>query len=212
MTERYAMPVFRSGPKAIYFSHVPKTGGSTVTEFFRNAGWDVDFVLEESPLSVNSMNYFLRTSPQHLEYRRACALFKSGAFEDLFMVVRHPIARFMSEFKYATRSADGGSMSHTQPDSWWQANRSIVEENPFHLDNHLRPQIDFLWPEMNVFKLEDGLEFIEQYDLKRPKSSTPIPWVGRQEAVLANLPERLKSEFKNFYSDDFELGEYSSEI
>lgn len=205
------MPVFRSGPKAIYFSHVPKTGGSSVTEFFKNAGWDVDFVLEESPLSVNSLNYFLRTSPQHLEYQRASALFKSGAFDSLFMVVRSPIARFMSEFKYATRPGRRKFYA-PQPDSWWQVNRSILEENPFHLDNHLRPQIDFLWPEMNVFKLEDGLQFLEQYDLKGPKSFTPIPWLGRQEADFTDLPESLKSELRNFYSDDFELGGYSSEI
>jgi len=71
-----------------------------------------------------------------------------------FMVVRHPVARLVSEYKWRKQHfglTDGFS-------SWVENAIRKFKGHRFATDNHLRPMVEYRLPDCEVFKLEDGLD------------------------------------------------------
>jgi hypothetical protein len=69
-------------------------------------------------------------------------------------MVRHPLERFLSEYKWRQRNAE----KPADLTAWARDARARYRNNPFSYDNHLRPQVEFLLDGMRVFRLEeDGI-------------------------------------------------------
>jgi len=146
------MPVFFQGRRRILFIHVPKAGGTSIETFFEANGFKT-FYLDRGE-SFESLNEVRRCSPQHMHAALLQALFDTAAFDYVFMMVRHPERRLLSKFVME----NGETESVEKLEDWILRVFSGVSANPGFLDNHLRPQSDFLVPEAKVFKLEDGLD------------------------------------------------------
>ena len=97
-----------------------------------------------------------RCSPQHLHAALLRELIDLSRVDLCFMVVRDPIARFRSE--YAMRQKDPSKTDAASVEAWAARVLGRYERNPYALDNHLRPQHEFLLPDTEVFRLEDGLD------------------------------------------------------
>ncbi|MFT4010303.1 MAG: sulfotransferase family 2 domain-containing protein [Nocardioidaceae bacterium] len=203
------MPIFFKGDRKVLFIHVPKTGGTSIERAFTASGWSMWML--ETPKSNPRRWPLRRCSPQHYQASLLVEMFNISIFDATFMVTREPMARFRSE--YAMRRKDLVATDTAQDVAEWQQRMwAKYAQNPYTLDNHLRPQHEFWVPEAQVYRFEDGIAGIvadvsRRFDLgltgevqhhmssvKRGNvSSTEVPVAAATEAAV-----------KEFYRADFE--------
>ena len=156
------MPVLRAGSLRILYIHIPRTGGSSVEELLRSYGTVSGVRFDDDRMGG------LPCSPQHfhrdlLEAVYSCDRWDVRSdFDYVFATVREPFARLKSEFHYRTpwdlRSlASRATRRRVSFDRWVGYALARYKRNAFFMDNHLRPQLEFLCFGCQVFRLEDGL-------------------------------------------------------
>ncbi|MFC3776438.1 sulfotransferase family 2 domain-containing protein [Mycolicibacterium holsaticum] len=170
------MPVLTVGKKQILYIHVPKTGGTSVEHLLRSYGGSVTL--------HTTQRLTLPCTPQHFHGELLKQVLGSTSnaesrehnFDFVFMTVRHPILRLLSEYRHqrtmyrmrATVSPnsrrpklrDGAITQWLSMDLWCRYALLRYSRDPFFSDNHLRPQVEFsIWNPV-VYRLEDGLESI----------------------------------------------------
>ncbi|TGN65499.1 hypothetical protein EXE59_17170 [Nocardioides eburneiflavus] len=164
------VPIFTRDGRSVLFVHVPKTGGTSLERMFIRAGWDVG--LRATPHTHPAQSRLHRISPQHLHAPLLTEMLRLGRFDAIFLVVREPLLRFRSEYVMRNkRHADAGSAGHVE--AWTDDVLARLRANPAVLDNHLRPQHEFVLPRAQVYRLEDGLEAAvadlrDRFDLDLP--------------------------------------------
>jgi len=152
------MPLFwtRTGP--VYFAHVPRTAGSNLTQYlaarfgepgmldrdwmraWANGGWRSDSLI---------------SSPQHVTSADAARLVPGNAA--IFSVVRDPVARVISEFRFqARRGLRRRRLTELGFSTWLRLVLRAARRDPRVFDNHLRPQVDMVPAGAEVFPLEAG--------------------------------------------------------
>lgn len=140
------MTVFVRDGVFLYYSHVPKTGGTSVEHFFRDNSFRV---LEKDPGLKGTLNKHRFCSPQHAEAERVKRNFNIRKFDYIFATVRHPVDRVVSEYKYRCKGGDDINL-------WICSSLEEQMKNPYIFDNHLRPQWEFILPGSDVFRQEEG--------------------------------------------------------
>ena len=143
------MSVFVRDNLRVLYVHVPKTGGTSVEQFFAKNGFAVSFVDRGHRGSLVPM---MKCSPQHLHAEVLHAIFHTNRFSYAFMTVRHPVDRLLSE--YRMRAAVQKSIEDV--DTWIAEALTGCARNAYHLDNHLRPQVEFWFAGCEVYRQEDG--------------------------------------------------------
>ena len=149
------MPVMVKDGRSILFIHIPKTAGTAVERSFERAGWTVHY--KENRRTHPETFDLLRCPPQHFQASLLTEMFALKKFDYTFLTVREPIARFRSEFMMRNRKLEEPPTSE-MVDAWAARVFRRYEINPYMFDNHLRPQVEFLLPGAEVFRLEDRLE------------------------------------------------------
>jgi len=158
------MPSLALDDRLIWFAHCPKAGGTSVERFMVERwgaavghlhwGWDLWWTgggwrRADPPCS-----------PQHLTWADAAPRLPRAP-DAAFAVVRDPVARMLSEYRWqghARRGTRAGRALARLPFSTWLGIMlGLAARNPYAFDNHLRPQADFVPPGARVFRLEDGL-------------------------------------------------------
>lgn len=147
------MPVLVKDGRAVLFVHIPKTGGTTIERMFTAAGWDTHF--SETKRVRPQVFELFRCSPQHYHAALLTEIFDVSRFDLVAGTIRDPLARFRSEFSMRHRRLD--STDEAQVTAWADRVMARYAGNPYALDNHLRPQTEFLLPGMEIYRLEDGL-------------------------------------------------------
>ena len=206
-TERdFRLPVFsdRTGRNHLYI-HVPKTGGSAIEIFLEKSGYAGSYIDRSGPGSLNPIRL---CSPQHMHAAMLCAIFDIASFDSIFMTVRHPIARIVSEYRMQLNLK-----GQLPPFGEWA--RGILRQyhrDPFTLDNHIRPQAEFWLPGSRVFRLEDGLgaDFVERLEvLLHTKFSQrivdPAMRFADTQNVNVSIDPELQAMLTAFYAEDFRL-------
>ena len=211
------MPIFSCERRKlkILFVHIPKTGGGSVEEFFRMNKFKLDLLHKRPPS-------YLRCSPQHMHREMLEDLLVLSEFDVIFAIVRNPVDRLLSEYKWSIRH----SWAENGIDHFYRLARAAYFENPFVLDNHIRPQNEFLLPETKVFKLEDGLQqavdsIADILDIKFPIKRVPEqkknlhaqrlennPSLGPRYSLVSPSNRTLEMLAKD-YSQDFSSLEYN---
>ena len=189
----------------IFYSHVPKCGGTTIETSLRKEGFD------EFLFSSNSRGGCFKQNLQHLPSSIFNQVIDLDNISCKFIVVRNPFNRLISEYKYRTKG-------HKKLYDWLKINFEKFSHNSRHLDNHLLPQVEFHDERLEVFRIEDGLD--EVYDFIGDSIGVNFPYDGVKKNVSDS--RRVKSdlfendeEYKYFikivldnYRKDFEKFDY----
>ncbi|MDC3011323.1 sulfotransferase family protein [Synechococcus sp. AH-736-G21] len=150
------MPVFSSpdGSLNILFIHIPKTGGGSVEHFFKKINFGVKYLqTKDAPNTLKLSCY--KCSPQHMHAALLEMIFNIHSFDYVFTLVRHPFNRLLSEYKWNIAK---NKLSRNGINDFYINSRRLYANNPYALDNHLRPQIEFITEKTRIFKLEDGID------------------------------------------------------
>ena len=146
------MPLAHWNGKTIGFAHVPKAGGTSIEDYLlRRFG----------PLSISDVNK--RTGIKHTGLIvPATHLSKTDLAELLphdltygFAVVRDPLNRLMSEYRYQSKVS---RMSRLGFSTWVRVMLRAATIEPRLYENHIRPQSDLVPDSFEAFRLEDGFD------------------------------------------------------
>jgi hypothetical protein len=198
------MPVFFKAGKRVLFVHVPKTGGTSIEVFFEANRFTTCYL--DRGASPDSLNPVRSCSPQHMAADLLRAMFDLAKFDFVFMTVRDPIRRLLSKFVMET----GERSSVERLETWIAEDFARVLHNPRHMDNHLRPQVDFLVNEAKIYRLEDGFDNKLVGALRRALGDVfPEPNIGREMHAPGSAPDfarihpGLQAMVLNYYARDF---------
>jgi hypothetical protein len=203
-----AVPVFIKDERYVLFPHVPKTGGTSIERHFRQHGWQMH--LRDARTGRGTMHYARRCSPQHMQASLLREVLRLDRIDVVFMVVREPIARFRSE--YAMRAKDATLTDAASVDAWADRVLARYEEDPYAIDNHLRPQHEFWLPDALVYKLEDGIEAAvadlnQRFDLGLPATVKHRLRSEDRHGMASGAVEispGLEARLRTLYARDFE--------
>lgn len=152
------MPLYRRGSKLYYFAHVPKCGGQSVEAYLAKR-WGQPAFLHNDFYDRAPHKKWSRSSPQHILWDDFKRLIPEDWIDASFAVVRHPLARLVSEYNFLVRARqvipEGVGFVE-----WLSEMRQLMKRRPFSYDNHLRSQVEFVPEGARVTKLEDGLDRI----------------------------------------------------
>jgi hypothetical protein len=195
--------------RAFCFIHIPKTGGTAVETYFRslglNAFWD--------PPSYQSIRPYLRIPPAHYEYRIVSSLFRIESMYT-FAIVRDPIQRLVSEYKWAIEKS-------TLPPQVRQLGFSDFIRHMFSayaqdenvLAGHLKPQYRFVGKGVaRIFRYETGLDRIIRQVLDdvglKPEGDVKLPVINKGAPVSIAVTDDDIALIRQTYEQDFKLFGY----
>ncbi len=204
------MPILRLGPTLLYFAHIPKTGGTSVERYLASKG----------PLSFQSPHKpeGMVITPQHAHARLVRTLFDEGFFSHSFAVLRDPVDRLISEYRWRTgqskRARKGGVVARRFGrkrilgfDEWVPLVLRKYRDNPLINDNHIRPQAEFVDGIETLFAFEDG--FAPIYDwIDAATGTAPGPRDAHEKQSAGDRPVPSAETLRligDFYAEDAEL-------
>lgn len=140
------MTLLRHDRNVIYFAHIPKTGGSSVEFALREAG-------AARALHFHKRLGFTSSTIQHMHAEVYSRLVPADFYDYGLAVIRHPLSRLVSEYKWRIQLGQ----AKLKFDPWVVRHLALFRSNPYVLDNHIRPQVEFLHSSIEVFRFEDGI-------------------------------------------------------
>jgi hypothetical protein len=199
------MPILSVEGKTVLFIHVPKTGGRAVEAHIKDHG----SVCFEHTLG---RELGLKCIPMHFHGAVLESLFDPSLFDHAFMVVRHPVARAVSDFRYFVRRR---KLVDNPPNftRWLRYRLFRAQRNPYYMDNHFRPQWEFECFDSAVYRLEDGLETAVK-DMNAKLGTTipeQLPRVNEGAAVEVDVRDADRDLIYSRYAQDFERFGYQKD-
>jgi len=181
------MPLFQTHNGLVFFSHIPKCAGMSIENCFSHYPTHL-----KNPNLHGKNQLQFPCSPQHFHAEIIEKMFSIEAFAYSFTVVRNPFDRILSEYKFRSDIAQRQSREMLPIDSWLEHSLTEYRKDKYFLDNHLRPQVDFILPQMEIFKLEDGLDSIlTGIQQKLPGISLPHPTHANTSNTQTPVPSQL---------------------
>lgn len=142
------MPLIRHEGRVALFVHIPKTGGTSVENAMTASGASVALRFGKR------FDGFIRTTFQHLHAEIYSSIIPADFYDYAFATVRHPVSRLISEYFYRRRRAG----ERIPFDTWVHKSLDQHARSADVMDNHIRPQVDFLIDGVATFRIEDGID------------------------------------------------------
>lgn len=176
------MPLYNIQGTRILFIHIPRTGGSYIEDLLGK------YLIGLLDRKFENKRSTLPCSPQHwdIELLEEWDVFKS--VDKVFTIVRDPLSRLCSEYRYR------------QPgipfNTWFTSLAARYEQQPYLLDNHIKPQHLFINSKVKVFSYEN-LGNLATFLGVRGKITFSVPNIYR----LPGMDTRIR----DFYKEDYKL-------
>jgi hypothetical protein len=212
------MPIYKVVVGSSNFSfihpHIPKTGGTAVSQFFQTKLHARMYYGNE----MKSIRPILRCPPQHYHYTILNELFWLENATISFCIVRHPIARIESDYIWSmTKSVMRDRWMSI--DDWVSHVFEAYTHNPYFMGNHIRPQHEFIGPKIkNIFKYEDGLNVAVKHVLEMAglqfKGEVVLDEIntrndsGSDPRLNVKMQDETRQKIMRFYNKDFTLFGY----
>ena len=209
------MPILKKNNQLHYFAHIPKCGGTAIENYCIRVGINISFLdrnyfLDPAPKSWNI------SSPQHIDGYSFSRLFPLDFFDYSFAVIRNPISKFLSAFKFNILSKN--IPKSIKISDFVKQDLKDIASKIGVLDNHFLPQVNFLMPEINfkIFKIESGLEEVKKFidlNILGTKSNEKIIHENKtgtiefSENQQFELDDRALIILKEIYYNDFQYYE-----
>ncbi len=196
------MPLFTKADRSALYIHVPKTGGTSVENFFLSNGFAAEYL---DTGGGKSINHYRRCPPQHMHAEQLQLILRPLRCNYIFATVREPKARIISEYRMRAR----GRAEFPSLPSWLDQAFKRYSEDTFVFENHLRPQSQFIIPGCDVFRQEDGfgpalIERIEsQVQVKLEYRSLPHNKPDMQVLVPPEDIFAVSKRIRDFYWQDY---------
>ena len=202
------MPVYRIGQKNVLFIHVPKTAGMALDAHLSSHGK----VVFNTRIKVRGGVF----GPRHQPAAVLQTIYLPEMIDYAFMVVRHPVARLISEYRYQRQKA-GLHLSRLRFlgfDTWLRYSLWRYRTNPDWRVGHFRPQVGYECFDCDVFRYEDGLDKVRQ-GVERATGiaipdDTPRQNVSPHRAV--RVSRASLDLIAKFYAPDFSRYDYAIEV
>jgi len=207
------MPLYqyraREGEKTFLFIHVPKTGGTAIEAYFQGLGFASYF----DPPSYRAVRPYLRVPPAHYDYGFLSRLVNLDSLYS-FAVVRHPVRRMVSEYKWALEKTTlAGPMGQLDFGAFIRRMFEQYRRDENTAAGHFKPQIRFVGDKVSkIFKYEAGLENIITHVLKDVgltlEREVRLPVVNNtSHRDVVPSPEDIAL-IQDFYAEDFKAFGY----
>lgn len=199
------MPIYKKDNITFFFSHIPKTGGSSVAEIFNRHIFERK--LFSGVIEPCSLQHRHKTDQEVLD------VLSNEKIDYMFTVVRHPVDRMISEYHMRRMDRD-----KTGPEDFHQFVDHVFTQYkifPYINDNHIRPQCEFIHNGMDVFKFGDWENLMNKLNQYYNFGDFKFPHMNRSTELFTSstyIKEEKKWEpsdktmelIKQFYKNDFE--------
>lgn len=177
------MPIFDINGRRLLFIHVPKAGGTSVTDFLGRHG--------TKTFDAKGPIYGKIFRPRHLHAEVLERIFVQGMFDHVFMVVRNPVDKLVSEYRYQRRKKNLHWQYLTTFETWLRYSlwRSKIDKS--YRENHFRRQMEFSCFGCKTFRVEDGFEEL-------------VSWLSKITGLqgIGDIGKLNKSPSRNIYVNE----------
>lgn len=181
---------------------------------FKDNGWRVRDHDSSDPTRIGTPNSLRTCPPQHWEGGLLRQIYNLSEIHVKFLFVRNPINRLLSEYRWRNSASQirthRARLRHFV--NWWESTRLGYASNPRILENHIRPQVDFLVEDAVIGKFETDLtdDFIRSLLPSREASKweTVMKRSNASASFQLDLPPSVLAEVTEFYVADFERFSY----
>jgi hypothetical protein len=195
------MPLASWNGHTIFFAHVPKTGGSSVEDYLISRFGPLSIIDTNKRRGVQGTGMIVPAT--HLAAVDLAELLPHTLTYS-FAVVRDPMQRMMSEFRYQSGVS---RMSRLGFSPWLQVMLTAARSEPRLYENHIRPQSDLVPVDAEVFRLEDGFDALITRLDEKTGSNTPnltVPHLNTRTKNPIDLCRADVADILDYYSDDYD--------
>lgn len=201
------MPLYNFKGKKLLFVHVPKCGGTSLEELFSRVMGKPGLY---GPLTGSGFNL------QHSHAEMLELILPKSFVDCSVLITRNPFDRIVSIYQWTYKKDIGKPYLIPPFPIWLDYVLLRARRNPMHGNNFIRPQVDFIYPGCDVFKLEKGLQspvdHIEaqlginfQYEVGHKYKTNKINNSYLDPLAIRRIREFYREDFEAFgYSDKFE--------
>lgn len=208
------MPLYqyrnKEAEKTFLFIHVPKTGGTAIETFFRGVGLTGYF----DPPTYMPVRRYLKVPPTHYDYDMLQRLFELDSLYS-FAVVRNPVNRMISQYKWALeKSTMASTFAQMNFSEFIHMMFAEYKKNENLLSGHYKPQVRFVGEKVTrVFRYEEGLDAIIRRVLEdlgfKPQDDLKIPVVNNSTPRTVVPSESDIQAIRDLYAEDFSAFGYN---
>lgn len=190
------------------FIHIPKTAGMAIDEHLSAHGTALFKLPVITPIG--------KFRPRHQPAAVLEQVYLPETIDYAFTVVRHPIARLVSEYRYQRRvhRLQLSRFRFLGFDVWLHYSLWRTTTEPHYRDGHFRPQVHFPCFDSEVFRYEDGLAAVMN-GVSRA-TGVPLPPHTPDRNVspyrTVSISKASLNRIAQFYAADFERFGYSTDV
>jgi hypothetical protein len=139
-------------------------------------------------------------------------MFAQDFFDYTFMVVREPLERLKSEYRYSRML--GRADAILPFGVWTKLMLGFAARAPSMRSNHYRPQSEFYCFAAEVFRFEDGIHKILNTLSQRLglPAALSVPHERGSNHIAIDTPAHTIRKVQQFYATDYEKFGYETEV
>ena len=121
-----------------------------------------------------------------------------------FAIVRHPLSRIVSEYRYQKGLS---RLSRFSFSTWLSVVLECAKREPRMYENHIRPQSDLIPEFAEVFRIEEGCDAVIQHIDELVHDLAPdveVPHLNPSKKMDIQLTREDVLTVRNFYAVDYE--------